>query len=284
MNLLPTIIVKKGSEQTQIRLFSSGYCVANERHIHPAAAARAIPFLATWALIEHPRLGKIIFDTGYSQRFFEATSTWPNRLYRWATPVKFNSGESCLERLEQNGIAINDVRHLVISHFHGDHIGGLLDFNTIPVWCTQAALDFVGRRSNRNGVFKGILKPLVPRDLGQRAMHPDRHLPEIMLGPFRCWQWEDDLIFVDLPGHCRGQMGLLIKNSNWGDLLLCADAVWSSRAYREQIHPQRIVSLFVDDYGKLIQTIDHLHCFHLDYPEILILPTHCPETARLVNN
>jgi hypothetical protein len=44
------------------------------------------------------------------------------------------------------------------------------------------------------------------------------------------------------------------------------------------------VSLFIDDYKKLTQTIDHLHRFHTEHPEILILPTHCPETAKRVQN
>jgi hypothetical protein len=34
-----------------------------------------IPVLV--ALIEHPVHGKILFDTGYSERFYKATSKWP---------------------------------------------------------------------------------------------------------------------------------------------------------------------------------------------------------------
>ena len=272
------------SDTIRIRLFSSGYCTANERHVHPKEASRTIRFYATWALIEHPALGNIVFDTGYSPRFFEATRSFPNRLYRLSTPVFYQNGESCTELLRQNGVDPAGVQHLVISHFHGDHICGLHDFDKIPVWCTHSALDHALRRTRWNGVFSGILKPLIPANLRAYARCPDTELEEIRLGPLRAWRWTDDLSFVDLPGHCRGQMGLLVRNTHRGDVLLCADGVWSSKAVREKIYPARIVSLFIDDYRALTQTIDQLHTFHRENPGVLILPTHCPETRELTEN
>jgi len=95
-------------------------------------------------------------------------------------------------------------------------------------------------------------------------------------------KWHDDIFFVDLPGHFRGQIGLFLKNTNHGDILLCADAVWSMRSIRDQIYPSRLVSLISDNYREMKRTIDKLHNFHNEWPEIIIIPTHCDEAMNLV--
>lgn len=263
-----------------LRLFSSGYCTGNNSHIHKNEKSKKLSFEALWALIEHPSLGKIVLDTGYTHRFFEATRPFPNRFYRWMTPVYYQDSDAAISQLNEIGIKAEDIDHLLISHFHGDHVGGLKDFPDIPIWCSQAALKHVLSKNSWTGVFNGILTSLLPEDLEKRARHPEIEGKAEKIGPFNTWKWAEDIWFVDLPGHCRGQMGLFLRNTNMGDVMLSIDATWSSKAFRERVYPPVTVALVMDDYTQIKKTIDNLHDFHLSHPEVKILPTHCSEVAE----
>lgn len=268
---------------TKVRFFSGGYCTANSKHVFPAEKPERIRFYAIWALIQHPELGNILFDTGYHKRFFEATRRFPDRIYRWVTPVNHLHSESCISKLESINIKTKDIQHIVISHFHADHIAGLLDFPDAQIWCTKAALDFTLSRNRVNGVVKGVLKELLPGDIRKRTKYPESECGKSRISNLSVYGWSDDMFFVDLPGHFKGQTGLLIRNTNHGDLLLCADAAWSVRAIHEKIYPARIVSIFIDSYSELSQTIDSLHDFQLENQNVRIVPTHCQESLKLID-
>ena len=51
---------------------------------------RKIRFEATWAIIKHPSKGTVLFDTGYTQRFYTATKYFPNSIYATITKVEID--------------------------------------------------------------------------------------------------------------------------------------------------------------------------------------------------
>jgi glyoxylase-like metal-dependent hydrolase (beta-lactamase superfamily II) len=86
-----------------------------------------------------------------------------------------------------------------------------------------------------------------------------------------------------LPGHARGQVGLLAHTAE-RRILFAADGAWHSRSIRERRLPHPLTYLFVDDRRALRQTLGRLHTFARQYPDITIVPTHCPEAyAREVS-
>ena len=133
------------------------------------------------------------------------------------------------------------------------------------------------------GLSKGLLKTLLPDDLEERISFPEQEFPEETKDGLTCWKWNDNLWFVDLPGHARGHIGLLTKHSNLGDILLAGDAAWSTRAFRNKVYPPQMVSIITDGYNKLKETINLLHDYHLANPDILIIPSHCFETIRKIH-
>src|SRR5260221_3919500 len=75
--------------------------------------------------LEHPEHGTSLIDAGYSTLFFDATRRFPERLYRWATPVHLDEPREAWSILEARSLHPERVAQLFISHFHGDHIAGL---------------------------------------------------------------------------------------------------------------------------------------------------------------
>jgi hypothetical protein len=43
------------------------------------------------------------------------------------------------------------------------------------------------------------------------------------------------------------------------------------------VNAARVTHLFVDDSRAVRHTIDHLHDFAQAYPDVIIVPSHCPE-------
>src|SRR5882724_10638693 len=109
----------------EVKYLNGGYC----RHLLASVNGRTFRltrFYAVFLALRHPRLGWIVCDTGYGDRFFDATRRWPYRLYRWATPVTLRG--TAAQSLARVGVRPDDVQHLLLTHFHADHIGGLAEF------------------------------------------------------------------------------------------------------------------------------------------------------------
>jgi glyoxylase-like metal-dependent hydrolase (beta-lactamase superfamily II) len=121
-------------------------------------------------LILHPDEGPILFDTGYDPAFLAATKPFPERLYRWATPVEIPQGRDAASQCRSMGVDPAEVRHVVLSHFHGDHVAGLHAFPGAAVHCASAGLKDVRQGSRFSTTRRGLLPALLPADIAIRAL------------------------------------------------------------------------------------------------------------------
>src|SRR5262249_24815079 len=148
---------------------------------------RPATFPSLFAALHHPERGLTLFDTGYAQPFLAATRGFPGRLYRWMTPVTLHPGDSALEQLQPRGVAARDVRRIVLSHLHADHIAGTRDFPEAEVICARAAYDSIRSRGQISALLRAYLPGLLPDDFAARArfLEPrDFSGPEVgTLGP-----------------------------------------------------------------------------------------------------
>jgi glyoxylase-like metal-dependent hydrolase (beta-lactamase superfamily II) len=110
-----------------LHLFQVGSCRQLERVTLRGGRWRIIEFPALVALILHPAHGPILYDTGYADHFTAATRPFPERLYRWLTPVRLPAEERLGAQLGRFGLRLTDVERVLISHLHADHVAGLRD-------------------------------------------------------------------------------------------------------------------------------------------------------------
>jgi glyoxylase-like metal-dependent hydrolase (beta-lactamase superfamily II) len=245
----------------------------------------AVDFPAVAMLIVHPGEGPILFDTGYDPAFLAATRPFPERLYRWATPVDHAPGQDAASQCRALGFDPAEVRHLVLSHFHGDHIAGLHAFPNARIHCARAGLEDSRRGGRFASTRRGILRALLPPDFASRARFfeaaPAVTLPA-WLEPFGRGAdllGDGSLLAIELPGHCPGHWGLLIDDARWGPHFLVADAAWSLDAIRRNMPPPAMTTALLGDTGRARGTLDALHRLWRRNPDIRLTPCHCAERA-----
>jgi glyoxylase-like metal-dependent hydrolase (beta-lactamase superfamily II) len=230
------------------------------------------------ALIHHPRAGWGLWDTGYAPRMQQATARWPFRLYRSATPLRLRPELAVAAQLPRWGLAPADIRWVVLSHLHADHVAGLLDFAAARIILSAAADEGVAGLRGLRALGRAFIPSLLPADMASRAtlIREFRGAPLPPLGPTHDLFGDGALQLVMLPGHARGQVGLLAHTAE-RPVLLAADGAWHSRAIRERRLPHPLTYLFVDDRRAVRETLGRLHAFAQAHPDVTIIPTHCPE-------
>ena len=259
-------------------LLDTGYCVADEATILRGAAHRQIACHAPVALLGHPAHGWTLFDSGYAPRILAATRGWPFGLYRRMTPLRLPARGAVVDQLGALGLVPGDIRRIVVSHFHADHIAGLRDFPQARFIASRAAWEDASRRQGFRALLRGVIPALIPDDFAARAtlLDPFTGPPLPALGPTHDLFGDGAALLVALPGHARGQIGLLAWTER-GPLLLAADGCWLTQSYRERRPPAPFATLIADDPRAVADTIDKLHAFAAARPDVAILPIHCPE-------
>lgn len=266
-----------------LKLFTTGYTEAKAHHAEKGAQGdTTFRFHAMIAVIDHPVFGLTLFDTGYSPRFFEATARFPHSLYAKMTPVETCAELSAVNVLAANGIDPNSIQRILLSHFHADHTCGLRDFADIDIVCSQRGYDNIRNAKGLAALKRAFVPDLMPSDLHQRFFGIDVfHDPGV--GPFeRTHDFFGDgsVRLVDLSGHAAGQLGVLVQRNEGDRVLLAADACWTSQTIVNDLRLTTPFRLLADNAKEAAATTRKLHEFHEQYPEIEIIPTHCPEVAQ----
>lgn len=270
--------------RVELHLLAVGRCRHPEWVTIQGGRLSAIDFPALVALILHPTAGPILYDTGYAEHFTAATAPFPERLYRWLTPVELPAEERLGAQLGRFGLALGEVRQVLISHFHGDHVAGLRDLPKAGFLALRDDLLACLGRSRWQALRRGCLPALLPSDFAQRlALVEER--PVVDLGPtwapFRTGfdlVGDRSLLGIPLPGHSPAQLGVLLRTTADRLVLLAADACWSARAWREDRMPSIVARPLFADWPAYRRTIGGLREVAGRHADLAIIPSHCAET------
>jgi len=268
----------------QFRLMKVGHCSHPECVTQRGGRFAAALFPALCGLLRHPDRGWILFDTGYSEHFTQATQPFPERLYRWTTPFTLSPEETMLAQLRRLGIAAEDIAYIVISHLHGDHVAGLRDFpnaNLIVMRSEVAAMD---QRSRFGNLTHGTLPSLLPDDFRQRTSYADDAAQVALPPELKPFEHGFDLfgdgsvLAVHLPGHSRGQIGIVFRQESDRLTFLSADACWSMAALCEDREPIWLARRIFDHDGEYQKTFQRLRQMQAGSGAPLLIPSHCAQT------
>jgi glyoxylase-like metal-dependent hydrolase (beta-lactamase superfamily II) len=197
-------------------------------------------------LIEHPE-GPILVDAG------ELAGARDMPIARFAI-----APEQEIDRLlAERGVAPGDLRQVVLTHLHGDHINGLARLPGVPVLASAEALRG-GRALRRIGVTA------TPIELDD--------------GPFGAFARSAALtadgrvVAVPVPGHARGQIAVVVVEDD-RHVLIGGDSAYTERQLIDQ-QPDG-VSISARQARESMRTILE----HARRHATVFLPSHDPASA-----
>ena len=154
----------------------------------------------------------MLFDTGYAPEPWHAgLAGWA---YRRMLPPRIGPGQTIAEQLDPT-----TVTHVVLSHLHPDHIGGIRFFPHARFALSAGVRRTLRRPRMRDGVLRRLLPDWFPRadTVVAADFSPGPHglRTTDLFG-------DGTYLLVDLPGHTRGHLGALVEDR----ALLAGDAAW----------------------------------------------------------
>lgn len=251
-----------------------------ERSVQQDGRLAPIDFPISVVLLEMSS-GYWLFDTGVGPQMERLKSGLLSRLYPIVVPYRTTAGGSAAAQLRERGIEPGDIERVVVSHFHADHIGGLRDFPNAEIVGHLSGLEQLYEARGVTAARMALFDVLLPDDVGTRFSDicglPKAEVPWSGWKHVDAWSLtsDDSVIAVSLPGHARGQFGLLV-NGPQGTFHV-ADAAWTTPAITRNLLPSQITRLVHDDWATYGATLGMLHDLSLRSIEErpTIVPCHC---------
>ena len=170
-------------------------------------------------VIEHPQ-GVCVFDCGQTSR-----AAAPGYLPRWHPFLRLARFELTAEdeagsQLRRMGTDPADVRWLVLSHLHTDHVGGIDPFTSAEVLVTRTEWFLATGIRGRLG---GYLPQHWPAGLRPSLVD----FTDGAVGPFaasRDLLGDGTMRLVPAPGHTPGHMAMIVHTER-GGYLCCGDLI-----------------------------------------------------------
>ncbi len=227
-------------------------------------------------VIEH-RDGLVLFDTGQDRASVTDRGYFPSGLlmgplYRMSR-FDMAADQTLSVLLEGLGYRAGDVGMVVLSHLHGDHIGGLHEVSQAELLVSRAEWDTLsGPWPELAGVMRRHIE--LP-GLRWRQIEP-APLRDPALAPFDVGHdlfGDGSLVLVPTPGHTAGSISLIVRRPGRPTLALVGDLTYDVHLLECAHVPG------VGDRRLLRRSTVLLDQLRETHPGLVVLATHDPGAA-----
>jgi glyoxylase-like metal-dependent hydrolase (beta-lactamase superfamily II) len=185
----------------------------------------AVRMPVTVAVIERPD-GLVLVDTGWSRRACAWPDVDPGRAAKLFLGLDVKPEDALASQLLSLGYAPGDVRHIVATHLHLDHVSGAVDFPSATVHCAEA--EWEALRAGRRGYDARALElPRVERHTPRGAPRSASPRRTTSSATARCCSTPADGRLARGGGEAPGGVG-----AARGDAAMFATSAWTTRPPR----------------------------------------------------
>lgn len=263
--------------------YKCGYCINNEALVLKGAQSQKKVFWANAFLIRHSDYGYVLFDTGYSSDMIKCKlgDSIVQKVYLKINPTYVTPTMEIGKQLKADSINIDEIKYIVLSHLHPDHIGGLKYFKEAEkIIISRETYNEYKRNSVKNLIFKSLIpdwfeSKLFIVDIANRS-EKSRFVKTWLVEPRQSYidMFNDgSMRIISIPGHTCGQIGLILNNK----VVIAADAAWGRNYMYRRLTPiGRLIQWNMHEYIKTLTFIQRLHTSgktiyfsHDDYPKYI---------------
>jgi len=250
-----------------------------ERLMLAGGGWRMIDLKVRFGFLDHPRLGPVLIDTGYSHRV-KSGKERSLALKAYTALTKPRLELEATEFLASRGIAPSDIRTIIITHVHADHVSALKDFPNAQVHADGDAIRKFGSASHLANVFDGVFTELLPDDLSERLVPFDGadkvNLPNSLGAGFDIFG-DRSAVCVPFPGHAPGHCGIWFGLAD-KPFLYATDVQWMKRAVTDGAIPWLTSAIVSENRQAMRDSVNRLRIYHEAGGSFLLC--HDPETSE----
>lgn len=203
---------------------TTGTMAGPEFFLRPGSRSlRTIRMPVAVAIVERPD-GLVLIDTGWSRRTCAFPDDDPGLAHRILLGLSVKPEDALASQLISLGYAPTDVRHVIATHLHGDHVGGAVDFDRAQFHVSSREWDAAA--SGLRGGYS------LSRDVFAGVERHDLDGPPALGFPFSKDLFGDGtVLLLDGRGHTAGSTAVAVKLQD-GWLLHAGDAAQRTGEYR----------------------------------------------------
>lgn len=201
-------------------------------------------------LLVESRDGLVLVDTGLGSQDY-LTAPGILRIFKLITSVPLNPEEAAVRQVIRLGYKPEDIRHIVLTHMHFDHAGGLPDFPwaKVHVHCREYEAIKSGKfRRWMDGGYNRRILDCQPDFILYDGTGDKWYDFDAIRLPFEPEMW-----LIPLFGHTSGHCGVSIKDGE-GWLFHIADAA----SFAEDA-PDWMVNYFLGPHQPRLRAFDKSH-------------------------
>jgi glyoxylase-like metal-dependent hydrolase (beta-lactamase superfamily II) len=228
-----------------IHFVTSAKVAVRQRTIFKRGGGSKIDIPVRYGVVRHPTIGPIIIDAGYAPSLYNAPgASMALRAYRAILkPAVFQDGNP-QRACRKLGFLPEDVKHVILTHLHADHVGYLASFPNAQIHVSASCIDELVSKGRFQLAHHGIFPELLPADFLSRISpfperqtyrshsemtpHTEANVKHVStpLGEGADIFGYGDVIAVPLPGHATGHIGLWLPNLST-PLFYATDTTWT---------------------------------------------------------
>jgi glyoxylase-like metal-dependent hydrolase (beta-lactamase superfamily II) len=230
-----------------------------------------LPVLAF--LVEHPRAGKLLVDTGFHPSVAVDPDQAFGRIGRLVIKsVEMDTKQSLPAQLRDRGITAGEIGLVLMTHLHADHAGAVSEFPRSTFLVTGDEWRAAGAGGARQGYSRRHFDHAFDWrtiDFGERGADSfatfGRSLDVLGDGSVR---------LVSTPGHSAGHMSVVLRLRK-REVLLAGDAVDTLLTLRESRLPY-----MMSDEHRFRRSLREIQLYARENPDALVLCGHDMEQWR----
>jgi glyoxylase-like metal-dependent hydrolase (beta-lactamase superfamily II) len=217
--------------------------------------------LVMTATLVHHAKGDLLIDAGFSH---DVLPHIPKLIQLAGRP---EIGVCAAEQLRAAGYDFAQLRGVIPTHVHWDHIAGLSEMPAVPVWLNAAEEQFVSDGGKDSALMRSYNAKIERYDFSDGAY----------LGFARSHDvWGDgSVVVVEAPGHTPGSVIVFVTLPSAKRYAFIGDLAWQREGVflpAEKPWPMR--GLVDRDPEAVRAGLEHMAQIHAQFPEIDIVPAH----------
>jgi glyoxylase-like metal-dependent hydrolase (beta-lactamase superfamily II) len=240
-----------------------------ERLIYEGGSLRMLtPINMGGILVEHPTEGYALVDSGFGSlnppQFLKA---------HIKGPVDF--------QISDHGISLTDIKHVIFTHLHFDNVGNSSAYPNAHFWTSQKE---VKAAQEPLGIVHNYLPSIFQWEYRLERLAETHEIDE-SIAPFMILKdlfRDGSVLILSTPGHSPGSISVLVRSQTSMDAvqegkkyLLCGDATYTRKHYREGLHAGSLGFYKIDRHKKLaFETRKKILEWEQSDPSLEVIPLH----------